>query len=258
MTQVPKIFVGTLCSGEAEFKMACESILSQKKVDIHHKIISNLPEIQAHNLLWSSWEECKNNFDYFVKVDADTVLIDDHALHRIVELFQKNPGSTGAQILLHDYFTDSLIAGLNCFHPKVIFQQASNKLMPDRVDFNHDIVLKGASVEHLNPIGLHCVTPHPRQAFHYGLHRKLKRQDDVLELVAIKWLEDGACEDARFWAIAGAYSASFWMRKSFDYSDDKFEKSFINVGLDQNRLTRAQKFARNLIGRGKGSKSKFL
>ncbi len=246
MSDFPKVFVGTLYSGEAEYDLACEAISSQRNVLVKHQVITGLSEIQAHNALWSSWESVKLDFDYFIKVDADTILVDDLAISRIVDVFRSNQRVTGIQIFLKDYFTDSLIAGLNCFTPKVIFKQATNRLMPDRVDSNHDIVLTPAEVDFLAPIGWHCLNPHDKQAFHYGLHRKLKKQNEVLQLLAKKWLSDGGQDDARGWALSGAMSASFWTKKC-DYQDSSFKKIFEKKKRSLSRLPRVHEFAYQLV-----------
>ena len=121
-----KIFVGTLYSGESEFEACCKEIEKQIGVEVHQKVFSFLPEYAAHNELWSYWEKVKDNFDLFVKVDADTVLNDNFALLKISQLFN-DIDVTGAQILLHDYFTDDLIAGLNVFSKQVIFKPSRRR-----------------------------------------------------------------------------------------------------------------------------------
>lgn len=247
MNDLPKVFIGTLYSGEAEYNQACDAISAQKNTLIQHQVIAGLSEMEAHNALWSSWESVKLDFDYFIKIDADTVLIDDLAISRIIDVFRANPRVTGIQVFLKDYFTDSLIAGLNCFTPQVIFKQATNKLMPDRVDTNHDLVLSPSQVLSLAPIAWHCLNPHEAQAFHYGLHRKLKKQNAVLKLVATKWVSDGCQDDPRAWALAGAMSASFWTRKC-DYKDAAFTKIFEKQKLNKSRLLQVRDFANRLIG----------
>ena len=177
----PKVFVGTMYCGESEFEECCDSINSQIGVKINHIIIKNKNEYDAHNLLWKEWSDSKKDYDIFIKIDADTIILRKTAFLEILDLFS-NKKVTGVQILLHDYFTDSLIPGLNSFSNKVVFKKSKKRLFADHSDSNHEKVLKEKCVEHLAPIGLHCKKPHDRQSFHYGLHRKLKGQEEVLKV----------------------------------------------------------------------------
>lgn len=241
----PRIFVGTLACGEAELGECTAAIAAQEGVVVEHLVISDLPELEAHNRLWSAWRERRGRHDLFVKVDADTILARGTALAEVAALFA-DPDVTGAQVLLHDYFTDTLIAGLNAFSPVVEFGEAGNRLFPDRVDTGHRVVLKGEATRHLAPIGWHCRAPHPRQAFHFGLHRQLKKQRDVIARVARAWL--AAPDEGRGWALAGASAAGWWLRGHFDYADKRFTRSFERLAADDAaRRARVEDFARKAI-----------
>lgn len=205
----PRIFVGTLACGEAEFDECCAAIAAQTGVDVTHHTIRNQPEYQAHNMLWAAWNENKSTHDLFVKIDADTVLNRNTALSEIAALFS-TPDVTGAQILIQDYFTDDLISGLNAFSPQVEFRQAKHKLYADHADFGHKIVLKGDSVRHLAPIAWHGKNPSPRQSFHFGFRRSLKGQVDALGKLVAAYRKFG--DESRGWAVSGAASARWWMR----------------------------------------------
>lgn len=185
MTQ-PRVFVGTLHSGEAEFEECKRLIVAQEQVSITHHVISGLPEKEAHNALWDAWDAHKTTHDLFVKVDADTVLAHETVIARAwFEIFAQNKRVTGLQLRLQDFYTGGLIAGLNFFTPRVTFAR-SQELFCDHVDGNHDIVLKGESLGHhaaMEPAGFHCLYPNDEQAFHFGLHRALKGQVHVLSQV---------------------------------------------------------------------------
>ena len=227
MPKVPKFFIGTMYSGEAEFEESRAAIAAQEGIVVEHFVLKDLPEFEAHNQLWKKWNSVKSSFDLFVKIDADTVLIGKDALLKIWHLFEANSEVTGAQILLHDYFTDSLIPGPNSFHPSVVFNDSKDPLYPDHADSGHKLVLKGESVQFLAPIGEHCKHPAKIQAFHYGLHRALKKQTEVLKKLCLAWKNKP--ESGRFWAIAGARMAI------------KYEKKFHNMG-------KGKKFLNRLLG----------
>lgn len=235
----PRIFVGTLSCGEAEFDECVAVVAAQTGVSVTHHIIKNEPEFEAHNMLWAAWESQKHAHDLFVKIDADTVLNRDTALLEIYQLYI-DPAVTGAQILLHDYFTDDVISGLNSFSPAVQFRPASKRLFADHADFGHNKVLKGDAVKHLAPIGWHGKNPSPSQAFHFGFHRKMKGQMEVLRKTAVAWLKYR--DDARGYALAGAASAKWWMVGKTHYAAPRFQKCFAAVTNDYERIKLIEKF----------------
>jgi hypothetical protein len=246
MTHLPRIFVGTMASGEAELDDCRAAVAAQKGVIVRHHEIHALPELEAHHALWDAWDAVKSDFDLFAKIDADTILIDSGALARVYALFAADPTVTGAQVLLHDYFTDTLIAGLGFFHPRVTFLRTGNHLRPDAADVGHERVLKGDPVAHLAPIGWHCRHPHPLQAFHFGLHRALKSQKETIQRVATVWLRER--DEAREWAMAGVMTASFWMRRHFNYADKRFLSAFTALRDDSKRKARVESYSRRIVG----------
>ena len=236
------IFVGTLFNGESEFFEHAMAIESQERVYINHHVIKNLPEHKAHKELWSDWCDNKNRFDLFVKIDADTVLNRSSALFEIASLFERK-NVTGVQIKILDYFSKSLISGINAFNPEVKFKRRVNKLFPDKADYNHKTVLKGTEVSDLEPIAFHCLTPNPRQSFYYGFHRMKKRQKQILESVASIWLKDN--DTGRGWALRGALCASETYVSEFFYKSSKVEKLFHQNQEIDNRVL--EQFASTLL-----------
>jgi hypothetical protein len=222
-----KVFVGTLYSGEGDFSMSATSIAGQQDVDVTCQVISGLPEKNAHNTLWDAWDEAKKEYhDIFVKVDADTVLQHPRVLKNICDLFVSDERLTGIQCWLHDYFTDGMIYGLNCYSRRVVFKRTEDDLFCDRVDTNHDRVLRGGALpKELFPAGQHCHRANELQAFHFGLHRQLKKQDNVLHLVKKAWERDR--DNIRAWALVGAHVAEqFRDHHRFNYTDPEFLHAF--------------------------------
>ena len=166
-------------------------------------------------------------------------------MSRLSELFeQKNV--TGAQIKIFDYFSSSLISGINAFNPEVKFKKKVNKLFPDKVDYNHKIVLKGESVSYLEPIAFHCLTPNSRQSFYYGFHRMIKKQRQILKLVASNWLMNK--DTSREWALRGALCAKNTYLTKFFYSSLKVEEMYLeNLFADTKNL---EVFASKLLDHG--------
>jgi len=230
VNQAPQIFVGTMYCGEGDYSKCVKSILDQRGVIIKHTVIANLPEKEAHNRLWQTWRDVqKTGFDMFVKVDADTVLAHDEVLLEFWRMMQANPRITGIQAPLHDYFTDNLINGLNCFSPRVTFRDTADELFCDRqVDVNHDVVIKSEQVsERLNPAGYHCHHPTDEQAFHFGLHRALKNQGSVIDGVERAWSIHR--DRARALALIGSQYTGAFRSGGFNYGDERFQSTFATV-----------------------------
>lgn len=224
--RIPRVFVGTMSCGEGDLEECIKSLCFQTGVDVTHELISGLPEREAHNRLWDSWRSVKDNFDMFVKLDADTVLTHEHVLSEFWNLMSSNARITGIQAPLLDYFTDGMINGLNCFSPRVIFNESSNDLYCDRnVDHGHDIVIRSDMVpERLRPAGRHCFFSTEEQAFHFGLHRALKNQ--VSTMVAVSQAYHKYRDPLRKLALLGAQVSNQFSGGGFNYVDDKFQTAF--------------------------------
>lgn len=223
----PQVFVGTMYCGEGDYDECTTSILSQRGVTVHHVVIVNLPEKEAHNRLWQSWRGVqKTGFDMFVKVDADTVLAHDEVLLEFWHVMKANPRVTGIQAPLQDYFTDGYINGLNCFSPRVTFRDTADELFCDRqVDVDHDVVVKSDQVpERLRHAGYHCYHATDAQAFHFGLHRALKNQTHVIDLVRQAHRRHG--DRQRALALLGVECAPSFNVGGFNYGDERFMLAF--------------------------------
>jgi hypothetical protein len=219
-----KVFIGTLECGEADFSACKRAIASQADVVFEHIVVSNQPEREAHINLYSSWIEARSDFDLFLKIDADTVLANDYVLKTYVELFEQNNRLTGVQAWLHDYMTNTNIYGLTCIKNTVTINIAP-ELYCDRVDSNHDIVIRGDELPTLlRPAGYHCHYASEKQAFHYGVHRAKKNQVDVRNKIKTAWELDDRKDRIRGMALLGfEMSASC---SEFDYSSNQFQNLY--------------------------------
>ncbi len=237
MTSIPRIFVVTLFCGEGDFEASTKAIHEQQGVDVTHHIIKGLNEKDAHNSMFASWRNARSNHDLFVKIDADTVLFSDKTLSIIWEQFQKNNRVTGMQAPLMDYMTDGLINGLNVCNSKVFFEDTKDELYCDRVkEVGQDIVLRQADLPaSLIPAGWHCRYANEKQAFHFGLHRMLKNQREVINKVHAAWLQNN--DKIRAYALIGAdMSQRFAAHRRFSYIDDEFIAAFEEATNDYDKL----------------------
>lgn len=221
--QPSRVLVITLANGENELDECVGAIKSQRNVDIEHVIISGKNEFEAHKEFGLIWNRRRNEFDNLVKIDADSILMSKDALFGVVKLF-KNRDVTGVQVKMLDYFSNSLISGINAFSNKVEFITPRYRLYPDHSDIGHNIVLKGESVRFLEPIAWHCKYPSNRQSFFFGYRRRLKKQKDTLAKVAKEWLVN--FDDSRKWALIGSYSAEHKQFKKFRFTSSKVDQAF--------------------------------
>lgn len=221
--QNPSVLVCTLENGEAEFLECKDVIAAQKNIDIRHVVISGLTEYRAHQELGRLWNQERPNHDLFVKIDADTILLSENAIGQVYHLMSENE-ATGCQVKLQDYFSGTLISGINFFSPAVTFRRARWSLFPDHSDAGHLKILKGNEVCHLEPLGLHGKYPGKFQAYHYGYRRFLKKQFKLLNLVLEKWVMDG--DDARYWALKGAWDASHRFLPARLFGSEQVRRAF--------------------------------
>lgn len=233
----PSVYVGTMYSGEGDIDECIRMINAQVGVSVRHVIIRNLPEKEAHNTLWRGWRESKQDFEFFVKVDADTVINDETAFQELWELFQ-DEDVTGIQCPLHDFYSDSLINGMNCFSPHVIFRDTDDELYCDRVDEGHKKVLRAPNLPSiLRPVGKHCWYSKDVHSFHYGLHRRLKGQTSLLQKVRSAWEKEP--DRRRGLALLGAKAAVSWQSaKGFNYDDNEFKDVYKRTLEDYDNLVK--------------------
>jgi GT2 family glycosyltransferase len=244
--QKSKVLVITLANGENELDECVRAIKNQKNVDVEHLIISGKDEFAAHKEFGLVWNTRRDEFDNLVKIDADSILMNNEALFNIVKLFEKS-NVTGAQIKMLDYYSNSLISGVNAFSNKVKFVSPRYKLYPDHSDVGHEIVLKGEAVRVLEPIAWHCKNPSNRQSFFFGYRRRLKNQEDILINVAREWLFNR--DDARKWALIGSYTAERKRFKKFRFSSAKVDQFFDQISIKEPEMTDLIHYAQGLVSK---------
>lgn len=179
----PKIMVGTLKTQEKEFTKCKKVIESQNYPNFEHVVIENLPNKKAHKLLFDLFLNSEKDFDMLVKVDADTILKDENCLKKIVNDFNNHPEKKHIQYLLHDFFTDRTIKGLNCYRGNIPIKKQDDLYVDRLTNLEENQTLLNKHV-----IGYHSPNPSDYQAFHFGFHRQLKKQYRVIFDVLISYL----------------------------------------------------------------------
>lgn len=168
----PKILIGTLYSGENEFDECVESVKRQTYKNVEHIFFKYLPNKEAHNTLYRTFMERADEFDYFLKLDADMVFNTDEALEIILDYFDNNPELDHMVTAVDDRYSDTLIMGLHAFSNRVKWEQNDENLFVD-----HRPSIPGERKlfwDFPAPLVKHCPNPSYFQAYHFGVHRALK------------------------------------------------------------------------------------
>lgn len=166
------ILVGTLYTIENEFEECVAAINRQNYSSFEHFILNNLPNKEAHDALYLTFMERSDDFDLFIKVDADMVIADENLFAKIANKFRVNEWLKDLEIAVYDFFSDQLIWGMHTYRNTVRWQDDDKNLFVDscpvepheRLHDDHELA----------PAAIHCKDPSPYQSFHCGVHRALK------------------------------------------------------------------------------------
>lgn len=166
-----KILIGILYTFENEYEECIKSIKKQKDSVFDFIVIKNLPNKKAHDKLYTTFMENKDNYDLYIKIDADMILISDFFLKRISKFFHDNPCINHYTIPVHDFFTNREVYGLHIYRNNVKWVLNSDQIFVDRTDTNTEEFFDDGR---FSPVALHAPNPSLFQAFHFGLHKAVK------------------------------------------------------------------------------------
>jgi hypothetical protein len=167
-----RILVGTLYCGENEFGALKQSLRDQTYPHWEHVVYKNLPNKEAHDRLYRTFMEEQDEFDLFLKLDADMVLRSDEGLEQIVRMFGEDPNLDHLTLAVRDWYSDSLIEGLHTFSDRARWETGDESRF---VDPSPLIPGKRRKLwTDPAPVVDHSPNPSPFQAFRFGVHRALK------------------------------------------------------------------------------------
>lgn len=176
---------------ENEYEDCIQSIHNQTHDNWEIFVIEKLANKEAHNKLYSTFMSRANEFDLFVKIDADMVLARKTFFEEIIEEVRKFSEVVHFQIEVWDHFTQRLITGLHIFRNTMIWPLNDEKYFVDV--FNEKRVLKNvykSPDNYLVPAAYHGSAPSEFQAFHFGVHKASKVMqigNPVRSLEKAKW-----------------------------------------------------------------------
>src|SRR3989344_669420 len=172
MKRENRILILILYSGENELEESLKVLKNQSYKNWKYKIFSYLSNKKAHDTLYSYIMAQASNFDLFMKLDADMILINEYVLENIVKYFNANPNVDQANFAVHDVMSDQDIMGLLVFTGRAKWNGGDEKLFVD-----HSPIIPGRRLlvwDKPAPIAIHSANPHLFQAFHFGAHRATK------------------------------------------------------------------------------------
>lgn len=171
MNSDPKVLVVTLYSGENEYEACKKSVKQQVGVDIVHRVIEFLPKQEAHQKLYQMFDENRQEFSYFAKLDADMEFSSPKSLKNILTQFSEGVDVVSATV--HDGMTNSDMQSFNVFSSRCYFHyEANDPLFTDQLKVDYP-GRQYSYVDHERNV-LHAFNPSPFQAFMFGVHRALK------------------------------------------------------------------------------------
>jgi hypothetical protein len=168
-----RLFVGTMYSGENEYKECMQAIHAQTFTDYDEYLFTGLSLKDAHHTLFKAFLNQGEKYEVLAKVDADTVICNNDLFEKVVEKFEQNPWMEVFAIAVKDFFCGHLIqAGMAFYRNTVKWNFDKDTLFVDIPETSKDHYVYD-QVE-LAPAAIHCKNPLPFHAFHYGVHRGLK------------------------------------------------------------------------------------
>lgn len=184
MGNTPLILVLTMYSGEGEFDRCRRSLESQIYTAWEHRTFENLPDAEAHALLYRTIMAENQKYDLFFKLDADMVLADSEVLSDLVRVFADWPDLDHLVVAVTDWMTDNYMIGAHLFSNRVWWRHHDETLYvdPDPTFPGQKLIIERPSRD----LVLHSDDPTPLQAFHFGAHRGLQASQSSRALLNLR------------------------------------------------------------------------
>jgi hypothetical protein len=246
MKENPRLFIGTMYSGENEFEECCQMINAQSYKNFEHFIYKGLNYKDAHDALYNDFMSKSDEFDIMIKVDADMVIRETSFFEWVVKKFRQEEELDMLTMALHDFYLNELIWGMHAYRNSVKWNTGNEIVYTDRMHVN-DTIRKREVIYDIKAD--HCKNPTDMQAFHFGFHRALKavqpgrikaRLDgnwDVLYKIYKNFAHNNDIRLAYCLAGAEEVYAGFFHESNISYN--KFLESLFDIkfkNMDMNSL----------------------
>lgn len=209
-----RVLILTLFSGEHEIDQCIRSVEAQAGVECTLLKFSRLPNLEAHECVYKTVMGSREEYDYFVKLDADMVFKNENSLFNLLGPFRSNRGLDHLHVPVFDCPSQTQIMGLHIFSNRVHWKFPLDPLFPD--SFPSVIGEREIRFNVSTPEVFHMPNPSIDQAYAFGFHRGLKvvqtgrhnkspsQSRFQLRLLRSIWMEyQGAKDRTRFAILSG-------------------------------------------------------
>ena len=169
-----KILIGVLHSKEPQLEDCIKSIENQLySYNYNYFILSGLNKSEAHDALYFKFMAESDNYDLFVKLDADMIIERQDFFQFLYSIFHNDTELDWLRLLIHDHFLNQNISGLNIYRCSVKWTKNTNNYFTDRVMIK-STVRKDLGIDPTTIWITHCKSGSMYQAFNFGFHRGVK------------------------------------------------------------------------------------
>lgn len=215
-----KVFVGTLYSGENEFAESRASVVAQTYEGVTHEIIEYLPNKEAHDTLYARFMSLQDEYDVFIKLDADMVFRDHRSVEKIVSFFRKHPKLDHLILTVHDYYTDTSLFGIHCYSNRCRWKPSGEELFVDPFPQIGGERIKLSAAKPDSNLVNHAFGQTEKSAYAFGYHKVSKvvqqgRYSTNYKMLSSHWRNIellvraylASRDPIRLVAISGAYNS---------------------------------------------------
>jgi hypothetical protein len=227
-----KVLFLVMYSGEGDYDKCIESAKAQKGIDASFYIVENEPMKEAHYSIYSYWNEHCEEFDMFVKLDADCVLSSNT---KVIDVWNAIQNTNIACIFVwnKDFVRNTSIPAL-VFGNKHCTFNLDNVVAKAQFDTGVYNIKDGWTRDNsdlgrkkLYPAALHGFYANPKHMFGQGVKRRIRGQHDVHAQVNAEFRKSP--EILRFMFLIGWVLGEQILADDYNYTDIKFIKYFNRV-----------------------------
>ena len=220
-----KVLFITMYSGEGDFKKSQASALQQEGIKADFFVVKNLSMQEAHVAIYSHWNEHKDKYDMFVKLDADMVFNDNKKVKQVWNNI-KDTNTACLIVPIHDYLRDKNVPGMVFGTKQCSFniEKVKAKAQFDTGVYVIEPGYKKIESSELAPSGLHGHFSLPIQTFSQGVKRKIRGQWDVYKEVNRLFLKHN--DMLRLMFLIGWEFGDNKLKNDYDYTNDLFNKCY--------------------------------
>jgi len=228
-----KVLFLVMYSGEGDYDYCIQSVHTQEGIIPTLYEVKNLPMRDAHESIYSYWNNHKDEYDMFIKLDADCVLYNST---KVLDVWNaiKETNIAVIGVWTQDFVRNRQIPALMFGNRHCTFN-IENVNSKAAFDTNVYVIEDGYRFDDpgiasaLAPSAYHGYYSTPMQTFAQGVKRRIRRggQWDIYEIVCNEFAHNP--EILRFMFLIGWELGESILVDNYNYTDAKFVKYFNRV-----------------------------